>query len=108
MGMSLLLLASVSYPTRYAYEQAEVSVDGEEVAVPEEKELDLPETDVTDPEGVGSVPIPAVCQGDVESRPGRTVGLDGLVVTYRGVIDDQQADEVDANGIAHARGLVIH
>src|SRR2546426_5043044 len=103
LGMCLWRLASVSCPLGQTYEQVEFSVGGQEVAVSEEKELDLPEADGFDPEGVGLGPVLAVGQGDVERGPGRAVDLDGFVVSRCRVVDDPHADEIDADRIVHAR-----
>src|SRR2546425_5622922 len=86
--------------------QVELPVRARKVAVLEEEELDFPEARVVDLERVGPGPVPAVGQGDVERGPGRAVDLDGLVVSRRGVVDDPNADEVDADRVVDARGLV--
>src|SRR2546426_12172685 len=69
----------------------------------EDEKLNLPKTQVVDAEGVGLCPVLAVGEGDVERGPGRAVDLDGLVESRRGVVDEPNADEVDAHCVVHAR-----
>src|SRR5712691_10849422 len=106
--MSLWQLASVSRPLTHAYEQVEFSVDGREGAVSEKKELDLPKAGGIDPERVGLRPVLALRQVDVEGGPRRAVDLDGLVEPRGHVVDEPHPDEVDANRVVYACGLVVH
>src|SRR6266566_9813889 len=88
-------------------EQMKLPVRARKTAVPEEEELELPEAEVGDREGVGLGPVPAVCEGDVERGLGCAVGLDGLVESRRRVVEGSQADEVDADRVVYLRGLVV-
>ena len=85
----------------------EFPVRAREVTVLEEEEPDLPEARVVDLERVGPGPVPAVGQGDVERGPGRSVDLEGLILSRRGVVDDSNADQVAANSIRNVDELVV-
>src|SRR2546422_1253342 len=85
----------------------EFSVLRGDVCILEKEELDLPHASGANPEGVGLGPVPAVGQGDFEHRPSRTVDLDGLVESRRGVVNDSHPDEVDTYRESDCRGLTI-
>ena len=93
--------------SRDSYIQMEFPIRRGEALVFEEQELDFPETRRVDPKRVRLGPVLAIGQGDVQRGPSRAVDFNGLVESKCGVVDESHSDQVDADRVAQARGLMV-
>src|SRR2546426_8220688 len=92
----------------HADKQVKLAVRRGDVRLFEQEELNLPNSLQVDSERVRQGPVLAVPKGHVDGGPSGAVHLHGFVGLGARVIHNLDADEVDADSVAHVHRLVVH